>query len=56
MEVLEILGGNAVVGASFPLDTSHHFSNEDEIDDQRGSKKRVLADIEQPEFISVVQQ
>ena len=46
MEVLEILGGSTVVGGSLPLDASHHLSNENEIYDQWGCKKGVLADIE----------
>ena len=29
-----------------PSDTGHHFSNEDQIDDQRRGKERILADIE----------
>jgi hypothetical protein len=52
VEVLEILGCNTVVGSSLPLDTSHHLSNEDEINDQWGSKKRVLADIEETANVS----
>lgn len=52
VEVLEVLGRNAVVGSSLPLDTSHHFSNEDEINDQRGSKKGVFADIEEAVIVS----
>lgn len=35
VEVLEILGGSAIVGLSLPLDAGHNLGNEDEIDDQR---------------------
>lgn len=38
VEVLEFLGGNIVVGGSFPLDASHHLSDQDEINDQWGCK------------------
>ena len=47
VEVLEVLGGNTVVGGSLPLDTSHHLSDQDKIYDQWRSKKRILADIEE---------
>lgn len=46
VEVLEVLGSNTVGGLSLPLDTRHHLRNENEIDNQWGSKKRVLADVE----------
>jgi hypothetical protein len=51
VEVLEILGGNAIVGLSLPLDAGHDLGNEDEIDDQRRSQERVLADIEDPRHV-----
>lgn len=51
MEVLVLLGSSTVVRLCLPLDTSHHLGNEDEVDDQRRSKKRVLADIEDPTHI-----
>jgi hypothetical protein len=33
---------------SLPLNTSHHLGNDDQINDQWRSEKRVLADIEDP--------
>jgi hypothetical protein len=52
VEVLEILVRNTVIGSSLPLDTSHHLSDENEVNDQWGSKKRVLADIEKAVIVS----
>lgn len=52
VKVLEIFGRNTVVGSSLPLDTSHHLGNQDEINDQRGGKKGILADIEETIIIS----
>ena len=46
VEVLEVLGGSTVAGMRLPLDASHHLCDDDQINDQGGSKKRVLADIE----------
>ena len=46
VEVLEVLGSSTVVGVSFPLDTGHHLSNKDEVNDQWRSEKGVLANIE----------
>jgi hypothetical protein len=50
VEVLELLGGDAIVRSSFPLDTGHHLSDQDKVNDQWRSKKRVLADIEETEI------
>jgi hypothetical protein len=36
-----------VAGLGLPLDTSHHFSNEDEVDDQWRGEERIFADVEQ---------
>jgi hypothetical protein len=47
VEVSEVLGGSAVSGVGLPLDAGHHLSNQDEIDDQRGCKQGVLADVEE---------
>lgn len=47
VEVLEILGGDAISGCSLPLDTSHHLGDQDQVNDQWRSKKRVLANIEE---------
>ena len=46
METLEVLVGG-VAGIALPGDASHHLSDQDQIDDQRGSKEGVLADVEQ---------
>lgn len=50
VEVLEILGSSTIIGVCLPLDTSHHLSNDNEINDQWGRKQRVLADVEETEF------
>lgn len=48
VELLE-LGGLETVGRSgLPLDTGHHLSHHDEVNDEGRGQKRVLADIEQP--------
>jgi hypothetical protein len=52
VEVLEVLGGSAVVGMSLPLDAGHHFGDEDKINDQWRSKQRILADIEEAIVVS----
>lgn len=52
VEVLEVLGSTAIAGVSLPLDTGHHLSNKDQVDDQRRCKKRVLADIEDTKHVS----
>lgn len=46
VEVLEILYGSTVAGMSLPLNTSHHLGDNNQINDQWRSKKRVFADIE----------
>lgn len=43
-----VIGGSTIGGRSLPLDTSHHLSEDDKINDQWGSEERVLADIEEP--------
>jgi len=53
VELGEVLGSGTLVAVSLPLDTSHHLSDDNKINDQRGSKKRVLADVEHTEFISI---
>jgi hypothetical protein len=50
VEVLKILGSDAVIGVCLPLDTSHHLSDEDKINDQWGRKQRVLTDVEKSDF------
>jgi len=52
VEVLEILGSGTVVGGGLPLDASHHLSDKNKINNQWGSKKRVLADIEDTVLVS----
>lgn len=52
VEVLELGGFVAVVGSSLPLDTGHHLSHHDEVNNQRRGQKRVLADVEQPVAVS----
>jgi hypothetical protein len=52
MEVLEVLGSGTIVGMRLPLDTSHHLGDENKINNQWGSKQRVLADIEKAEIVS----
>lgn len=44
VEVLVVTLGGGVL----PLDTGHHLSKEDKINDERRRKQRVLADVEQP--------
>ena len=51
VEILEVLGGSAVVGMSLPLDASHHLGDEHKINDQWRREKRVLANIENPRHI-----
>ena len=50
VEVLEILGSDAIIGVCLPLDASHHLSDDNQINDQWGRKQRVLADVEETEF------
>lgn len=52
VEVLELGGFVTVVGSSLPLNTGHHLSHHDEVNNQRRGQKRVLADVEQPVIIS----
>lgn len=52
VEVLELLGGGAISGVCLPLDASEHLGNDDQVNDQWGSKKRVLADIEETVTVS----
>lgn len=47
VEVLELLCGDTIGGCGFPLDTSHHLSDQDQVDNQWRSKKRVLTNIEE---------
>jgi len=46
MESGEIFSSDAIGGVSLPLDPSHHLGENDQINDQWGSKERVLANIE----------
>lgn len=46
VEVLEVLGHSTVAGMSLPLNTSHHLGDNNQINDQWRSKKRVFANIE----------
>jgi hypothetical protein len=50
MKVLEILSSSAIIGVCLPLDTSHHLSDDDQINDQWGRKQRVLTDVEESDF------
>ncbi len=50
VEVLEVLGRSTVAGMSLPLNTSHDLGDNNQINDQWRSKKRVLADIEDTEI------
>lgn len=43
VEVLVALGRSGIL----PLNTRHHLSNDDKVNDEGRSKKRVLADVEQ---------
>lgn len=47
VELLEFSSLVAVIGSSLPLDTSHHLSNHDKVNDQGRGQERVLADVEQ---------
>ena len=53
MEVLEIFGGDAIIGWSLPLDSGHHLGNQDKINDQRRGKEGVLADVEESAYMLV---
>ena len=48
VEALVLSGGSTIRRDSLPLDTRHHLRNNDQVDDQRGSKQGVLADVEEP--------
>jgi hypothetical protein len=50
VEVLELGGLGTVRGGSLPLDAGHHLSNDDEVNDERRRKERVLANVEQTVF------
>lgn len=50
VEALVLSGGSSVSRRSLPLDTRHHLSNDDQVDDQGRSKERVLANVEHPIF------
>jgi hypothetical protein len=54
MELGIVFSSNAISGLSLPLDTSHHLGENNKIDNQRRSKKRVLADIEESSNISII--
>lgn len=41
-----VISGTAIGTVSLPLDTGHHLSDENQIDDQRRGEKRVLTDVE----------
>ena len=47
VEVLEILGGDAISGMGLPLNTSHHLCDHNQINYQWGCKQRVLANVEE---------
>lgn len=51
METLVVLLTSSVTTLSLPADTSHHFSNKHEVDDQGRCQKRVLADVEQTDSL-----
>jgi hypothetical protein len=46
MEILEVLGSQTIRGLGLPLDAAHHFSHENQVNDEGGSEKRVFTDIE----------
>lgn len=52
VEVSKLLSSSAISRAGLPLDASHHFGNQDEVDDQWGSKQGVLTDVEETAIIS----
>lgn len=47
VEALKVLGGGAVGGDSLPPDTGEELGDEDQVDDQGGSEKGVLAHVEE---------
>jgi hypothetical protein len=47
VEVSKVLGGGTVSGVSLPLDTGHHLSDNDKIDDQWRCEERVFANVEE---------
>jgi hypothetical protein len=51
-----VLGITGLGAMGLPLHTCHDLSNKNEIDDQRSSKKRVLADVEQADRLVTVQE
>ena len=51
-----VLGIATFGGVSLPLNARHDLSDEDQIDDQRGSKERVLADVEQADGLVAIQE
>lgn len=40
------------VARGLPLDTGHHLGNQDEINDERRSQERILADVEQTKKVA----
>ena len=46
MKPLVLRRGGAMPGISLPGNASHQFSNDDEINDERRRKQRILADVE----------
>ena len=56
VESLVILRTIALFRIGFPSDTCHHFSNDDQVDDQWRRQKRVLADIEQTNGLVTTQE
>jgi len=53
VEALELGGGDGRVGGrGLPLNTSHHLSNEDEIDDEGRGQEGVLANVEKAAQVS----
>jgi hypothetical protein len=55
VEVVEL--GVAVLSCvGLPLDTGHHLSDEDQVDDQRRGQEGVLADVEQTDSLVTVQE
>jgi hypothetical protein len=55
VEVVElVIAAFSAVG--LPLDTGHHLSNQDQIDDQRRSQEGVLANIEQADGLVAVEE
>ena len=51
-----VVSGAAISTVSLPLNTSHHFSDEHQVNDQGRSKKGVLADVEQTDGLVPIQE